>query len=120
MEPSGLIKLADKVSTVSHTLEGTSNQPSTAVPAQINGSRRGLTPTAEAKASIQQTLCLWLSLINSGNTCPQLENCCFKKMSFCHRLESRKYERIPVTHSHQREVELGNMSNNLYQSTRSD
>ena len=35
-------------------------------------------------------------------------------MSFCHRLELRKYERIPVTHSHERELELGNMSNNLY------
>ena len=44
-KPSGLTNLADKVSTVSHTLERTSNQPSTAVPAQIN---------------------------SSGNTCPQL------------------------------------------------
>ena len=61
-EPSGLINLADKVSTVSHTLEGTSNQPSTAVPAQINSSRRGLIPTAEAEPSVQQTLCTWLSL----------------------------------------------------------
>ena len=112
-EPSGLINLADKVSTVSHTLEGTSNQPSTAVSAHINSSRRGLTPTAEAEKSVQ-TLCTWLSLINSGNTCPQLENCCFLKTSSCHRLESSKYERIPKTRSHQREIELVNMSNNLY------
>ena len=39
--------------TVSHTLEGISNQPSTAVPAQISSSRRGLTPTAEAETSVQ-------------------------------------------------------------------
>ena len=38
-EPSGLTNVADKVSTVSHTLECTSNQPSTTVPAQINSSR---------------------------------------------------------------------------------
>ena len=40
-------------STVSHTLEGISNQPSTAVPAQINSRRSGLTPAAEAETNVQ-------------------------------------------------------------------
>ena len=40
-------------STVSHTLEGISNQSSTAVPAQINSSRRGLTPAAEVETCVQ-------------------------------------------------------------------
>ena len=62
-EPSGLIHFADKVSTVSQTLEGTSDQPSTAVPVHINSNMRGLTQTAEAETSVQQTLCTWLSLI---------------------------------------------------------
>ena len=52
-EPPNLINLADKVSSVSHTLESTSNQPSTAVPTKINSSRRGLTPMAEAETSVQ-------------------------------------------------------------------
>ena len=42
---------------VSHTLEGNiSNQPSTAVPAQINSSRNGLNPAAEAETMHKQTL----------------------------------------------------------------
>ena len=40
-------------STVSHTLEGISNQPSTVVPAQINSRRSGLTPAAEAETNVQ-------------------------------------------------------------------
>ena len=42
-----------KKSMVSHTLEGISNQPSTAVPAQINSKRTGLTPAAEAETNVQ-------------------------------------------------------------------
>ena len=42
--PSGSSTLADKVSTESHTLDV---QPSTAVPAQIDSSRRSLTPTTK-------------------------------------------------------------------------
>ena len=53
-DTSGLANLADKVFTVSHTLECTSNQPSTAVPAQINSSSRGRTPTADAEISSVQ------------------------------------------------------------------
>ena len=40
-------------STVSHTLEDISTQPSTAVPAQINSRRSGLTPAAEAETKVQ-------------------------------------------------------------------
>ena len=40
--------------TLSHTLEGNiSNQPSTAVPAQMNSSRNGLTPAVEAETNVQ-------------------------------------------------------------------
>ena len=38
---------------MSHTLEGISNQPSTAVHAQMSSSRSGLTPEAEAETSVQ-------------------------------------------------------------------
>ena len=73
-KPSGLINLADnKVSSVSHTLESTSNQPSTAVPTKINSSRRGLTPMAEAEISVQPDS-LYMAIANSGNTCPQFES----------------------------------------------
>ena len=67
-EPSRSISLADKVSTLSHTLEYTSNQPSTAVPPQMNSSRRGLTPTADAET----TGSLYTAIANSGNIFPQL------------------------------------------------
>ena len=40
-------------SPVSHTLEGISNQPSTAVPAQINSSKNGVTSAAEAETNVQ-------------------------------------------------------------------
>ena len=43
-EPSGSTTLADKVSTVSHTLDV---QPSSTVPAQIASGRRNQTPTAD-------------------------------------------------------------------------
>ena len=68
-EPSGLMNLADKLSTVSHALEGTSIQSSTAVPAQINISSRGLTPTTDDG---ETTNYLSTATINSGNICPQL------------------------------------------------
>ena len=73
-EPSGLTKVADKVFTVSHTLEYTSNQPSTAVPVQINSSSRGRTPTADAEITSVQADCsstLYTAITNNGNTCPQ-------------------------------------------------
>ena len=38
---------------MSHTLEGISNQPSTAVPVQINSRRSGLTPAVEAETNLQ-------------------------------------------------------------------
>ena len=66
--PSGSINLADKVPTVNRTLECTSNQPSIAVPAQINGSRRGLTPTADTETPGS----LYTAIANSGNICLQL------------------------------------------------
>ena len=67
-ELSGSTNLADRVFTVSHTIECTSNQPSTAVPAQINSSRRGLTPTTDAET----TDSMGTVIANSGSTCPQL------------------------------------------------
>ena len=38
---------------MSHTLEGISNQPSTAVSAQINSSKNGVTSAAEAETNVQ-------------------------------------------------------------------
>ena len=38
---------------VSHTLAAISNQPSIAVPAQINSSKNGLIPAAEAETNVQ-------------------------------------------------------------------
>ena len=49
-------------STVSHTLEDISNQPSTAVPAQINSSRNGLTHVAEAKTTYKETLYMYVCM----------------------------------------------------------
>ena len=63
--PSGSTTLADKVSTVNHTLDG---QPSTAVPAQIDRSRRRLTPTADAETTGGY---LYTAIAYSGTTCPQ-------------------------------------------------
>ena len=60
---SGSTTLADKVSTVSHTLDV---QPSTAVPAQIDSSKRGLTPTAVAGSKGGS---LYTAIANSGNIC---------------------------------------------------
>ena len=49
-DTSGSANLADKMSTVSHTLECTLDQPSNAVPAQINSRSTGRsTPTADAE-----------------------------------------------------------------------
>ena len=74
-EPSVLTHLADKVSIVSHTFKCTSNQPSTAVPAQINSSRGGRTPTDDAEITRVQTDCsttLYTAITNDGNACLQL------------------------------------------------
>ena len=74
-ESSGLTHLADKVSTVSHTFKCTSNQWSTAVPAQINSSRRGRTPTDDAEITSVPTDCsttLHTAITNDGNACLQL------------------------------------------------
>ena len=49
--PSDLINITKRVFTVSHTLEGTSNQPSTAVPAQINSNSRGQTPMTDSETT---------------------------------------------------------------------
>ena len=38
---------------MSHTFDGISNQPNTAVLAQINSRRSGLTPAAEAETKVQ-------------------------------------------------------------------
>ena len=70
-EPSGLTNVADKVSTVSHTLEFTSNQPSSPISAKINSSRRGRTPTADAEIASVQANSLYTA-IASGNDCPQV------------------------------------------------
>ena len=67
-ESSGLVNLADKVYTVSHALECTSNIPSTAVPAQIISSRRSRNPTTDAET----TYSLYTAIAKGGNICPQL------------------------------------------------
>ena len=81
-DKSGLANLADKVSTMSHTLGCTSKQPSTAVPSKINSRSRGRTPTADveitsvqADSSIQNDLTnavngtsLYTTITNNGNT----------------------------------------------------
>ena len=63
------VNLADKMLKVSHTLECTSNQPSTVVPVQINSSR-GTTPTTAEKEirKITTNITTLYVPITNGNT----------------------------------------------------
>ena len=62
--PAGSTTLADKVSTVSHTLDV---QPSTTVSAQIDSRRKSLSPTKRAETTGGS---LYTAIANSGNIYP--------------------------------------------------
>ena len=71
-EVSGLANLADKVSTMTHKLDCTTNQPSATVPAQANSSSSNgqsipTSPTPEAEE---------VNLASSGTTSRQPSSVC--------------------------------------------